>query len=281
MLKDYELKFERGSILTKEMLGEMYGYARDYLDILYGAYPDGILVGMDVKQDSEGSIWVSKGLAKYEGRIYRMAEDWNLSAYFGHEVEQGRLKQDTKYQLQFVGKRVLQDTAVPKKEKSIWGYALEPDIAKRSEEGKGLHFARFLLNGEKGVDICNVADMENIAAPTFWDMTDCPYATRNSVTFHPYIFRMVRNELEKKKNKTGMDFWLLHQLISQEILDLEWIRLFLQDSGMDIENTARKDMLPKFIEAVMAARPEEVVQKRLNEEEKAPARVKDEGKLLI
>ena len=73
MFKNIKPVFEAGKILKIEMLEELRDYTRDYLDILYKDYTDGIIKGCTITID-DSNIYVSDGIIKYNNKIYILKE---------------------------------------------------------------------------------------------------------------------------------------------------------------------------------------------------------------
>lgn len=66
--------FQRGSLLTQEMLQAMKEYMVEITTIQYAEYSDGILSGMQI-QVSDGVITIGKGLLKYKDTLLVMPEN--------------------------------------------------------------------------------------------------------------------------------------------------------------------------------------------------------------
>jgi hypothetical protein len=72
--------FGKGRILKKEMLESLRDYPRDYLDICFKDYSNGIISGADILVGENG-ITVSRGVVKHNNRIYMLVKDYmNLTA---------------------------------------------------------------------------------------------------------------------------------------------------------------------------------------------------------
>ena len=69
MFENIKPKFEMGKILKIEMLDCLNNYPRNYLDIYYKDYSDGIIKGCDINI-TDTFISVNKGIVKYNGNIY-------------------------------------------------------------------------------------------------------------------------------------------------------------------------------------------------------------------
>jgi hypothetical protein len=69
--------FGKGRILKKEMLESLRDYPRDYLDICFKDYSNGIISGADILVGENG-ITVSRGVVKHNNRIYMLVKDYEL-----------------------------------------------------------------------------------------------------------------------------------------------------------------------------------------------------------
>lgn len=73
--------FGKGRILKKEMLESLRDYPRDFLDICFKDYSNGILSGADVLVGGN-RITVSRGVVKHSNRIYMLVKDYELSCQY-------------------------------------------------------------------------------------------------------------------------------------------------------------------------------------------------------
>lgn len=73
-------RFSKGRILKKEMLENLRDYPRNFFDIFYGDYSDGIICGADICI-SESTIIVKKGIVKHERFIYMLDNEFELPYY--------------------------------------------------------------------------------------------------------------------------------------------------------------------------------------------------------
>lgn len=66
--------FSAGRILKTEMLEELRDYPREFFNIRFSEYSDGIISGCDIEV-TDNFIVVKKGIIKYGGLIYILTED--------------------------------------------------------------------------------------------------------------------------------------------------------------------------------------------------------------
>lgn len=69
MFKNNKPIFEAGKILRIEMLENIRDFSRDYIDIKYKDYSDGIIEGCTIDVDDR-HISINNGIVKYNGKIY-------------------------------------------------------------------------------------------------------------------------------------------------------------------------------------------------------------------
>lgn len=93
MLLQKTVSFVHGAVLTKDMLGELYQYPRDFVKLKYDSYSDGILEGIDFVVQ-EGNVCITRGIIKFQGEYYFLLQPVNLTVYL-----QGKSLQDKQYNL--------------------------------------------------------------------------------------------------------------------------------------------------------------------------------------
>ena len=70
-------KFGKGRILKKEMLENLRDYPRNFGDIYFKDYSNGIISGADVRI-CESTIIIKKGIVKNEGRLYMLENEFEI-----------------------------------------------------------------------------------------------------------------------------------------------------------------------------------------------------------
>ncbi|OPZ93214.1 MAG: hypothetical protein BWY74_01219 [Firmicutes bacterium ADurb.Bin419] len=73
-------KFDRGRILKKEMLENMRDYPRNFNEIYFKGYSNGIISGADICV-CESTIIINKGIIKHEGIIYMLDSEFEVPYY--------------------------------------------------------------------------------------------------------------------------------------------------------------------------------------------------------
>lgn len=254
LFKRIELTLQKGTILTQEMLGELQAFPKDILNIWYDRYPDGILTGTDLIETTDDTgkieVWISKGLIRHCGCIYRMSENINLSQCIKEWTRQGRIQEQVLYKLVFVpGKQVLlggRNTQIL--------YPVELTVCSQSEETEGIFYARFKMLEKGKVALFHDVDREDISKATYWNMTDCPYACRGGITYHPYIFENVKRMLSSKKRKSQLDYIILNEINRTGTVNIELIQMILKDRQVKICLGDRAYLLKQFMQVMMEDR---------------------------
>lgn len=77
MFENKKPKFEMGKILKIDMLECLSNYPRDFIDIYYKNYSDGIIEGCNITI-SDNFISLNKGIVKYNGNIYMLNNEEKL-----------------------------------------------------------------------------------------------------------------------------------------------------------------------------------------------------------
>ncbi len=78
--------FQKGRILKREMLENLRDYPRDFLDLYFKDYSNGIITGVNVLV-AETSLIITQGIVKYNDHLYILHSDYELPYYAtGHET---------------------------------------------------------------------------------------------------------------------------------------------------------------------------------------------------
>lgn len=78
MIVDKYPKFSAGRVLKHDMLSLLCEYPRDYVDMLYKDYADGVLAGCSITVNPD-TITINPALIRFHGKILKIQESINLS----------------------------------------------------------------------------------------------------------------------------------------------------------------------------------------------------------
>ena len=245
MLLQKTVSFVHGAVLTKDMLGELYQYPRDFVKLKYDSYSDGILEGIDFVVH-EGNVCITRGLIKFQGEYYFLLQPVNLTVYL-----QGKSLQDKQYNLYL-------QRSEKKYADHITEKSLEIYISEDTETDMFLLF-RFWGTDMRLPTVRSQEDMvKSTKKSRFWefdnplyvDFRDTVYAMPEKGTFHPFLFRAVRKYLKEKENKSTIEWGLLLQLQNNSILAVETMRTYLDYIGQVNEVKSRNELFCEFIQAI-------------------------------
>lgn len=95
--------FERGTVLTQEMLETLKSYAIDLATLEYAGYEDGIISGCQVSMLGN-MIYVNRGIIKYAGNIYFLPCEFKVMANTGNQwqilrMHVGSMSRDTNFMI--------------------------------------------------------------------------------------------------------------------------------------------------------------------------------------
>ncbi|MCR5833916.1 MAG: hypothetical protein K6G55_04620 [Selenomonadaceae bacterium] len=217
--RDYtEITFAAGDILTAQMLEETYRYPREFLHIVHATYGDGILSGLDF-ESRDGDVYLTAGIVKYRDRFYIHPRDVNLDKwlrlqhlaggreYFLCLVNSDTTNADTlengvvsrsKVEVKVFPAREYEDDSILLGKFRFDLNRIHLPSLKSEEEGKP--FEEFFQSGL----LC---------------LLDVQYAhPQGGTTYHPFLFRAIRDYLEQKKPLSPYDFVILSEIQNHGIV---------------------------------------------------------------
>lgn len=235
MFYNIDLEFNKGSILTKNMLEELYNFNHDYINIKYNNYLDGIILGVDLfdnKNNNENEYYITAGLLKFQGNIFRMITDFNLTRFIKNEFDSKRIEIQNKYKIVFELKT---DEYVDKRT-SYRRKSMELSILEVEEQYEGIVFANFELSirGELIVENKIDFDAKKILSyfnSSLFSLLECPYSFNNCSTFHPKVFTNIKEILVKKQRKTAVEYSIINMIIADKVLSTEFMVIFINDNS--------------------------------------------------
>lgn len=210
-----EISFKSGEILRKEMLKDMYEYPRIVMEGYYSSYSDGILYGLEWRENNEvkGHHIITPGALKLHGKIYYMSEPLCVEENFEN------LKIDSRYRLFFVEK------AESYKEPSMEIFKLDfvAVLSADVEEAKKNGFYYSYIEVAAGNIFEKIKDAESLyglyAAKDGYDFSLSPYLLRENIL--PL--------LEEKSEKHPLDFELLRIICLGESMPLSIVIVYIKE----------------------------------------------------
>lgn len=275
MLKNYNIVFQNGSILTGKMLSLMFDLPKNFAELLYSDRSDGIISGMEFTAD-EKSIKVSKGVFKYNGCIYLLNHDQSFEIYDDKEREY----------ILFIRENANRD---------VFGKEYSGDEFKGDIDEKTLDIILTYESGEVTEDdfiLCRFyhspkmpEDLDDLRrTASYVDLTRYIYSASDKATFIPYVCKLILKELRNKKDKHPLDYVLMNLILTQGVLSREILTDYIKEAGMnfdeqDINNG--KQLIEVFSKAVNELKFTCNVQQSNGERNSASECEKEEKKLQV
>lgn len=275
MLKNYNIIFQNGSILTGKMLSLMFDLPKNFAELLYSDRSDGIISGMEFTAD-EKSIKVSKGVFKYNGCIYLLDHDQSFEIYDDKEREY----------ILFIRENV---------DKDAFGKECSGDEFKGDIEEKTLDIILTYKSGEVTEDdfiLCRFyhspkmpEDLDDLRrTASYVDLTRYIYSASGKATFIPYVCKLILNKLRYKKDKHPLDYVLMNLILTQGVLSREILTDYIKEAGMnfdDQDSDDGKQLIEVFSKAVNELKFTCNVQQSNGERNSVSEYKKEEGTLTV
>ena len=248
MLLKKEVSFLHGNILTKEMLDETYAYPRNFVELKYNDYSDGIITGLDFVE-KDGTMYLTKGFVKFKGEYYFLLENINLTNYF-LDMKKNSKRQSTTYYLYL--KR-----SEPIKAGSIIVRNLDLYVSEENKQDEFFSLCRFFGN-ESNMNLPRLNGSgeqkpfyDLIDNNLYVNLIDTLYAMPGKATYHPFLFKAVAEYLEQKPNKSILDNVILMQIQNMKVLSIDAMKTYINAVGCDDEkSTNRKGLFYSFIKCL-------------------------------
>lgn len=195
-MKGYKIPiFQRGSLLTQEMLDAMKQYMVEVTTALYTEYSDGILRGMKV-QVSDGILTVGSGLVKYKDALLVITECESIPVMENNEMQLVKLQIKDKEigtEFEIIEMNLIMDGNTEKKNNEI-------EICRMQVQ-----------NGAKlRNDYRSLEDMS-----TTYDtvqLINADYAAYREKGIHPQILEQFAKEVRESRRKEPEDICFLQQI---------------------------------------------------------------------
>ena len=228
------LTFPHKAILTSSMLEEIYSYPREFSRLLFGNLGDGIISGLDYSL-KDGELILSAGIFHADNEFYFLSRDVNVSEL----ADKNNLSVDREYFIALEKKSSVAEQCVTKK-------VLELTFA----EKKSLYtLGQFVFLRRKDFQLPTLDKMtlDEMFNRSVFNLFDVPFAAKGVATFHPQLFRQVKNFLQGKPDKTPRDFAILTYLQNNEVISVETMTDYLAAENKVYDVADREDFFRKFL----------------------------------
>ncbi|WP_346684327.1 hypothetical protein [Megamonas hypermegale] len=266
MLVKKEVSFLHGNILTKEMLNEMYAYPRNFIELKYSDYSDGIIAGLDFIENS-GITYLTKGIVKFKGEYYFLLDDINLTSYFLEMHKQQNWSTKLYY--------LYLKSSTPIKVDSIIVQNLDLYVSEECKQDDLFLLCRFYggkdnmelpqLNGNEEKEPFKKLTDDNL----YVNMIDTLYAMPGKATYHPFLFKAVAEYLEQKPNKSILDNVILMQIQNMKVLSIDAMETYIYATGYNNEkNLDRESFFDLFVKCLKKKEDVSKISSENNKEKK-------------
>lgn len=246
MLIKKDVSFLHGSILTKEMLNEIYIYPRNFVELKYNVYSDGIIEGLNFIEE-DGITYLTKGIVKIEGEYYFLLDDIDLTSYFKEAQKEQNWKNNVYY--------LYLKSETPIKVDSIVVKKLDLYVSENKESDLFL-LCRFFGTNDK-LDLpklkCNEKDEfdDLIKNNLYVNLVNTLYAMPKKATYHPFLFEAVAEYLKQKQDKRALDYVILMQIQNMKVLSIDAMETYINATGYNNEkNLDRESFFDLFVKCL-------------------------------
>jgi hypothetical protein len=213
-------KFEKGRVLKKEMLENLRDYPRNFFDIYYKDYSDGIISGTDVYICEKTAI-IKKGIVKHKGRIYMLEDEFEIPYYHTNKETLIKIKfDDEKDDLDYCrfDSRIIidDDTKVKENEMELGRFKLREGAVLRSEYADFYDFSTEF-------NTINIINVE--------------YAGRKKSTISPVVMNYFANIVFKNNSENMLDVFFAMQCVNNNTVERDIIQYYISNRlGIDYKD---------------------------------------------
>ena len=239
MLVKYELRFSSGCLITEDLLRKMVDPSRELLELLCSDNTDGTVSGMNLYLDEEHSLWIGPGVFRYHGELYYLREAREVCSR--EETASG-----------FSYSASLAPTEATSEDGSITEHALRIIFRKTTQDSGSNEQNEILLFRFKGTP--RLPSRIREISETLFDLRPWPYSVRDSEPgYHPLLFLPIREELEKKADKSPLEMSMLVLLLQNGTLPCSVMRAYLREANRLQDDMDRNALLVSFSGALLEA----------------------------
>lgn len=228
-------QFKKKRLLRAEMLEQLRDYPRDYLEIMYAGYSDGVLCGCGLVWN-EDRITVEPGMILHKNKLYFMKDPLHLECPAEDRIRYVKVQFLT---LVYENERTIGNTRV----------YLDDKLPDPSCE---LELCRFRL--QAGARLRNTYENFSDCVTEFdtIHLVEVPWASPVMPTLHPAVLRQYAMEILRKNSGDGMDTgFAMNVLANDGVMPAEALRFYIENrlgDRMPEGNQALYDGLKKILQ---------------------------------
>ena len=211
MFKNKKPYFKRGNILKRQMLENLRDYPREFIDIFFEDYSEGIIAGADITVKDE-FICINKGLIKFREKIYVLDETEKIKYFSSNE--------DVIIKLKFLEEKDVGDFIV---------YDSEVYIDKENNQLAQDEFELGRFKLREGAKLrSNYTEFTDFSTKyNTVNIINVKYSAIGNYTISPLITEEFSNILKKTKLDNNLDTLFLMQALNSKIISRELIVYYL------------------------------------------------------
>ncbi len=284
VFRDYtEIVFEAGEILSAQMLEETYSYPREFLHLSHIGYGNGIVAGLDFETKDDG-VYLTAGIAKLDEKFYILSQNVNLDIWLKRYTP--ALTASAEYFLCLVCMDVLSDRD------QASGIKLHRQMMLRAEKKKpsgSLLLAKYKFRPDMGIHLPAIEitnekkPFESFFQSGLLQVLECDYAhPQGETTFHPLVFRAIKDYLEQKNTLSPYDFGLLVELQNHGIAAIKSLMAYVAANkkvSLSSLNMTKEKLLQEVVDCIKEPYIPVVYQGKMPEQEQTN-KSKLESKLI-
>ncbi len=245
----YEVpQFEKKRLLRTEMLEQIRDFPRDYLEILYAGYSDGVLHGCALRW-IENRLVIGPGILRYHKHLYLMKETFEMKCENQDKIRylKAQFQTPVKENGSLTGKAVIcLDNIAPDP-------AYEIELCRfRLQEG-----ARLRYMYENFADC--ITEFDTI------HLVHVPWASPGKPSLHPIILKQFAVELLKKRDKDPLDnSFAIDILANNGIMAEDAVRMYIDTRIGNKAGKGNEGLYHGLMEILKNRRGESSVQKSVD-----------------
>lgn len=240
--------FKKGSILKKEMLENLKSFPRDFSEIYYKDFSEGIISGCDLNVE-EYNIVVSRGIIKHNHKLYILDKDYKIS-----------------YE-NFIGELILKIVFLDERIDNSFSYfeskiELSPELILANNE---MELCRFKM--KEGAKLReNYIDFSDFSTEfNTLNIINTKYSSYNSHTLHPKLIKNFAKFLIQKSTDSEdyiFSILCLNSNIIQKEVVLQYINKKVALEEIELSNDEIYKILNKIYKNIKDGKKIEVIKRQ-------------------
>ncbi len=226
LFKNIFPKFYKGRILKIEMLENLRDYPRDFTDIYFDRFSNGIICGGNLII-GEKEITITKGIIKYNKKLYMMKNEtsipycaWNKECVIKVKFSDEDVEKD--FDINGTEIYIDEDTNIEKHELELGRFKLKEGAMLRDDY---VDFEDFSTE----YNTVNIINVE--------------YAAPNRSTIHPNILKYFSTAILKNKVNNSQDIAFAMRCMNEDAVDRILILLYISSRlGMEYKEYSNKQI---------------------------------------